>query len=145
MAARLSSRSAMRSPGRSPASRSARARRAERDSSSPYVTTWPPGSMTIAARSGWRAAWCPSVCGGVCMRQSTAHGHGIGRALCERLARDGARVVVADVHAERAEKIAARIGGTSFVGDVGHPAVVAALVDHAVAHYGPVHVFCSNA
>jgi NAD(P)-dependent dehydrogenase (short-subunit alcohol dehydrogenase family) len=75
----------------------------------------------------------------------TGGGHGIGRALCERLARDGARVVVADVHAERAEKIAARIGGTAFVGDVGDPAVVAALADHAVAHYGPVHVFCSNA
>ena len=75
----------------------------------------------------------------------TGGGHGIGRALCERLARDGARVVVADVHAERAEKIAARVGGIAFVGDVGDPAVVAALVDRAEAEYGPVHVFCSNA
>jgi NAD(P)-dependent dehydrogenase (short-subunit alcohol dehydrogenase family) len=75
----------------------------------------------------------------------TGGGHGIGRALCERLAREGARVVVADVHAERAEKIARRVGGTAFVGDVGDPAVVSALVDHAVAHFGPVHVFCSNA
>ena len=75
----------------------------------------------------------------------TGGGHGIGRALCERLARDGARVVVADVHAERAEKIAARVGGVAFVGDVGDPAVVSALVDRAEAEYGPVHVFCSNA
>jgi NAD(P)-dependent dehydrogenase (short-subunit alcohol dehydrogenase family) len=75
----------------------------------------------------------------------TGGGHGIGRALCERLAREGARVVVADVHADRAGKIAARIGGAAFVGDVGDPAVVAALVEHAVAHFGPVHVFCSNA
>jgi NAD(P)-dependent dehydrogenase (short-subunit alcohol dehydrogenase family) len=75
----------------------------------------------------------------------TGGGHGIGRALCERLARDGARVVVADLHAERAEKIAARVGGIAFVGDVGDPAVVSALVDRAEAEYGPVHVFCSNA
>ena len=75
----------------------------------------------------------------------TGGGHGIGRALCERLARDGARVVVADLHAERAEKIAARVGGVAFVGDVGDPAVVSALVDRAEAAYGPVHVFCSNA
>jgi NAD(P)-dependent dehydrogenase (short-subunit alcohol dehydrogenase family) len=75
----------------------------------------------------------------------TGGGHGIGRALCERLARAGAKVVVADVHAERAGKIAARVQGSAFVGDVGDPVVVSALVDHAVAHYGPVHVFCSNA
>ncbi len=75
----------------------------------------------------------------------TGGGHGIGRALCERLAREGARVVVADVQRERAAKIATRVGGTAFVGDVGDPAVISALVDHAVAHFGPVHVFCSNA
>ena len=75
----------------------------------------------------------------------TGGGHGIGRALCERLAREGARVVVADVNGERAEKVAARIGGQAFVGDVGDPTVVGALVETAEAAFGPVHVFCSNA
>jgi NAD(P)-dependent dehydrogenase (short-subunit alcohol dehydrogenase family) len=75
----------------------------------------------------------------------TGGGHGIGRALAERFAADGARVVVADLNEPRAEKIAARVGGIAFVGDVGDPAVVAKLVDRAVAQYGPVRVFCSNA
>jgi NAD(P)-dependent dehydrogenase (short-subunit alcohol dehydrogenase family) len=75
----------------------------------------------------------------------TGAGHGIGRALAERLATDGARVVVADINGPRAEKIAARIGGTAFVVDVADPAQVTALVAAAVDAYGPVHVFCSNA
>ncbi len=75
----------------------------------------------------------------------TGAGHGIGRALAERLATDGARVVVADIDGARAEKIAARIGGTAFVGDVADPAAIGALVAAAVDAYGPVHVFCSNA
>jgi NAD(P)-dependent dehydrogenase (short-subunit alcohol dehydrogenase family) len=75
----------------------------------------------------------------------TGAGHGIGRALAERLAAEGAKVVVADVHAARAEKVADRIGGTAFVGDVSHPETVHALVQTAVDAYGPVHVCCSNA
>lgn len=75
----------------------------------------------------------------------TGGGHGIGRALAERLAAEGARVVVADVHAERAAKIADRIDGTHVVCDVGDPAAVADLVRQAEAAFGPVHVFCSNA
>jgi NAD(P)-dependent dehydrogenase (short-subunit alcohol dehydrogenase family) len=75
----------------------------------------------------------------------TGGGHGIGRALAERLARDGARVVVADVHAERAAKVAARVGGLSVVADVGDPDAVGELVGRAEDAFGPVHVFCSNA
>jgi NAD(P)-dependent dehydrogenase (short-subunit alcohol dehydrogenase family) len=75
----------------------------------------------------------------------TGGGHGIGRALAERFARDGARVVVADVHLPRAEKIAARIGGMAVHCDVGDPDAVADLVARAVDAYGPVYAFCSNA
>jgi NAD(P)-dependent dehydrogenase (short-subunit alcohol dehydrogenase family) len=75
----------------------------------------------------------------------TGGGHGIGRALAERLARDGARVVVADIHAERAQKVAARIGGLAVVADVADPDAVADLVARAEEAFGPVHVFCSNA
>lgn len=75
----------------------------------------------------------------------TGGGHGIGRALAERLAAEGARVVVADVHAARAAKIAHRVGGTHVVCDVGDPAAVADLVRQAESAFGPVQVFCSNA
>jgi NAD(P)-dependent dehydrogenase (short-subunit alcohol dehydrogenase family) len=75
----------------------------------------------------------------------TGAGHGIGRALAERFARDGARVVVADVDVARAEKIAARIDGLAVYCDVSDQSAVADLVAQAVDAYGPVHVFCSNA
>jgi NAD(P)-dependent dehydrogenase (short-subunit alcohol dehydrogenase family) len=75
----------------------------------------------------------------------TGAGHGIGRALAERFAREGARVVVADVDVARAEKIAARIDGVAVYCDVSDQSAVADLVAQAVDAYGPVHVFCSNA
>jgi NAD(P)-dependent dehydrogenase (short-subunit alcohol dehydrogenase family) len=75
----------------------------------------------------------------------TGGGHGIGRALAERLAAEGARVVVADLNVERATKIAARIDGIAVGCDVGDPAQVADLVMQAEEAFGPVHVFCSNA
>jgi NAD(P)-dependent dehydrogenase (short-subunit alcohol dehydrogenase family) len=75
----------------------------------------------------------------------TGGGHGIGRALAERFAAEGAKVVVADLHAARAEKVAARIGGLAVPGDVASPEAIRALVDQAVTAFGPVGVFCSNA
>jgi NAD(P)-dependent dehydrogenase (short-subunit alcohol dehydrogenase family) len=75
----------------------------------------------------------------------TGGAHGIGRALAERLAAQGARVVIADVNAERAQKIATRVDGRAVLCDVGDPDAVADLVLQAEAAFGPVHVFCSNA
>ncbi|HUZ10918.1 MAG TPA: SDR family oxidoreductase [Acidimicrobiales bacterium] len=75
----------------------------------------------------------------------TGGAHGIGRALAERFAAEGARVVVADVNARRTDKIAARIDGLPVVCDVGDPDAVTGLVEQAVTAYGPVDVFCSNA
>jgi NAD(P)-dependent dehydrogenase (short-subunit alcohol dehydrogenase family) len=75
----------------------------------------------------------------------TGGGHGIGRALAERFAAEGARVTVADVHEARAEKVAGRIGGLAVTCDVGERAAVADLVARATAAHGPVAVFCSNA
>jgi len=75
----------------------------------------------------------------------TGGGHGIGRALAERLAAGGARVVVADVDRARAEKVAGRVDGRAVVCDVGDRQAVADLVRSAEEAFGPVHVFCSNA
>jgi NAD(P)-dependent dehydrogenase (short-subunit alcohol dehydrogenase family) len=75
----------------------------------------------------------------------TGGGHGIGRALAERLATEGANVVVADLNAPRAEKVAARLGGLAVPCQIGDPGAVHDLVQRARDAFGPVHVFCSNA
>ena len=75
----------------------------------------------------------------------TGGAHGIGRALAESLAERGARVVVADVQVERAQRVAERIGGRAVACDVGDPAQINALVAEAEAAFGPITVFCSNA
>jgi NAD(P)-dependent dehydrogenase (short-subunit alcohol dehydrogenase family) len=75
----------------------------------------------------------------------TGGGHGIGRALAEALAARGAKVVVADLNADRAARVAGRIGGIAVPCDVGDPDSVTSLVAEAEAAFGPVEVFCSNA
>jgi NAD(P)-dependent dehydrogenase (short-subunit alcohol dehydrogenase family) len=76
----------------------------------------------------------------------TGGASGIGRALAERFAAEGASgVVVADVNEEWTNKIAERIGGLGVVCDVGDPNAVASLVQAATEAYGPVDIFCSNA
>ena len=91
--------------------------------------------MTSATATDYRGQ-CVVVTGG---------GHGIGRALAERFAAEGAHVVVADRHGPRAEKVAQRIDGLAVPGDVASPQAIGALVERAVATFGPVRVFCSNA
>ena len=76
----------------------------------------------------------------------TGGASGIGRALAERFAAEGARgVVVADINAEWAQKIADRVGGLGVRCDVADPAAIASLVSAAEDAFGPVDVFCSNA
>lgn len=75
----------------------------------------------------------------------TGGGHGIGRALAEALAGRGANVVVADIHKERAAKIASRIGGLAMSCDVSVPDSIDALVSAAVREFGPVDIAVSNA
>ena len=75
----------------------------------------------------------------------TGGGHGIGRALCRRLARDGATVVVADVEADAAGRVAAEVGGIARVLDVSDEAAVRALVDGVEDEAGPIDLFVSNA
>jgi NAD(P)-dependent dehydrogenase (short-subunit alcohol dehydrogenase family) len=76
----------------------------------------------------------------------TGGASGIGRALAERFTAEGARgVVVADINAEWAQKVADRIGGIGVACDVGNPASVAELVTAATDALGHIDVFCSNA
>jgi NAD(P)-dependent dehydrogenase (short-subunit alcohol dehydrogenase family) len=71
---------------------------------------------------------------------------GIGRALCRRFAAEGARtVVVADLDAAGAERVAREIGGLAVTVDVSREADIVNLVNRATESYGAIDLFCSNA
>ena len=75
----------------------------------------------------------------------TGAGHGIGRALATRLAAEGARVVVNDLHAAAATEVAAAIGGHAVPGDAASEQGVAALVATARERLGAVDAWFANA
>jgi 3-hydroxybutyrate dehydrogenase len=70
---------------------------------------------------------------------------GIGLAIAERLAADGAKVVISDIDAGAGKAVAARLGGTFVKADMGKRADCRALVDQALATYGTVHILVNNA
>jgi len=71
---------------------------------------------------------------------------GIGRALAERLHRDGAKaVVVADIDGAGADVVAKGIGGLALRCDVGKESDVLALIEETERRLGPIGLFCSNA
>jgi len=76
----------------------------------------------------------------------TGGAHGIGAALARRFAAGGARtVIVADIDAPSAQKLAAEIGGFAVDVDVTQEADVRRLVEETIQRFGAIDVFCSNA
>ena len=75
----------------------------------------------------------------------TGGGHGIGRALCRRLAREEIAVVVADIEQEAAQTVAEEIGGHAFPLDVSDEPDVRAFVRGVENAIGPIDLFISNA
>ncbi len=75
----------------------------------------------------------------------TGGGHGIGRALAERLYEDGVKVVVADIDAAAADAAAAAVDGIAVRTDVGREADIVELVERVEADVGPIDMFVSNA
>ncbi|MDH3682972.1 MAG: SDR family oxidoreductase [Acidimicrobiia bacterium] len=76
----------------------------------------------------------------------TGGGSGIGKALCERFAADGARsVVVVDRNADGARAVADAIGGRAEVIDVGSEADLTAMLGQLEDDLGPIEVLCNNA
>lgn len=76
----------------------------------------------------------------------TGGASGIGKALCQAFAREGARsVVVADIDETGANAVAANIGGHARTCNVAAEADIQHLIDEAEARSGPIDLFCSNA
>jgi NAD(P)-dependent dehydrogenase (short-subunit alcohol dehydrogenase family) len=75
----------------------------------------------------------------------TGAGHGIGRAVARRLAKEGARVVVNDLDAEAAAAVADEIGGHAAPGDAASERGVEALLSRATADLGAIDAYFANA
>ncbi len=80
----------------------------------------------------------------------TGAGAGIGKAIAERFAGEGAAVVVADIDAARGEAAAAGIraaGGTALAtaADVSRAADTEALMALAIERFGALDILCNNA
>ena len=74
----------------------------------------------------------------------TGAGQGIGRAIAERLASEGARVACNDVDPVTAARTAASIGGLAVPFDVGDPDAVRAGVAAVEDGLGPVELLVAN-
>ena len=80
----------------------------------------------------------------------TGAGSGIGRAIAEKLAQDGERVVVNDLRDASADEVVAEIKGNggeaaSAPGDVSDPEAVGRIVEAARVAFGPVEILVNNA
>jgi NAD(P)-dependent dehydrogenase (short-subunit alcohol dehydrogenase family) len=76
----------------------------------------------------------------------TGGANGIGRALCESFAREGAaHIMVVDLDEANAKKVAADVGGASRRVDVSSREQIESLVRHVEAEAGPIDLFVSNA
>jgi NAD(P)-dependent dehydrogenase (short-subunit alcohol dehydrogenase family) len=76
----------------------------------------------------------------------TGGANGIGRALVQRFAAEGARgLVVADLDGDGARSVADAVAGSAVQCDVADAAQVQALISGAEAEFGPIDLFCANA
>ncbi|MEP6941661.1 MAG: SDR family oxidoreductase [Betaproteobacteria bacterium] len=80
----------------------------------------------------------------------TGAGSGFGEGIARRFASEGARVVVNDINVAGGQRVAAAIvadgGAATFrEGNVARDTDVAALVRHAVAHFGRLDIVVNNA
>ena len=75
----------------------------------------------------------------------TGAGSGLGAAITRRLAADGAHLIVNDLNADAAAKVAADVGGEAAPFDVTDSRAFTAAVDAAVERHGRIDVLVNNA
>ena len=75
----------------------------------------------------------------------TGAGSGIGAAIAARLQKDGAKVVVSDINADAADRVAREIGAVAHACDVSNEESFAALIDWTVSTLGGLDVLVNNA
>jgi 3-oxoacyl-[acyl-carrier protein] reductase len=75
----------------------------------------------------------------------TGAGHGIGRAVAERFAREGATVVVNDLDDARAREVAGVVEGIAITADVANKAAVDEMFDRILETYHRIDVLVNNA
>ncbi len=76
----------------------------------------------------------------------TGAASGIGRAMAQRFAAEGAKkVICVDLNADGAQAVADGIGGVAFQVNVAVEAEITDMIDRVEAEIGPIDLFCSNA
>src|SRR5947199_3302399 len=75
----------------------------------------------------------------------TGAARGIGKAVVDKLAAEGAKVVAVDVNGEGAERTAAGVDGTAVQADISSPEDVQRMVDETVSRHGKVDVLANVA
>lgn len=77
----------------------------------------------------------------------TGGGSGFGAAMCRRFAREGAKVLVADMNGPAAESVAAEIGASAraFTADVTRREQVEGMVQDAITGFGALDCIVNNA
>lgn len=77
----------------------------------------------------------------------TGAGGGFGEGIAQAYVHEGAKVVVADINGEAAQRVAAALGdaATAFTCDVSQRASVDAMVAHCVKTFGIPHIVVNNA
>ena len=75
----------------------------------------------------------------------TGAGQGIGRGIAEKLAAEGATVVVTDVNEQTAKDTAQAVGGVGIATDVTSREGVAAMVEEVRRQFGRIDVLVNNA
>ena len=75
----------------------------------------------------------------------TGGAQGIGKAIVEQLAANGARVAIVDLDAERGAETAALVGGKFWLDDVADVEGMQRVVDELVEEWGALHILVNNA